>query len=197
MKKLFNMSDLGALSYYLSIEVAQGDRGTTLCQSSYIRKILEKAGMAGCNPCCVPMEPKLKLSKKSTSPPVDATLHRSIVGSLRYLVHTRPDIAFAIGYVSRFMEAPTTEHMATMKHLLRYISGTRNLGCFFGRGDGSMVLTGYSDSDLPGDRDDSKSTSGLMFFLGSSPVSWQSQKQRVVALSSCEAEYIAAATASC
>jgi hypothetical protein len=197
MKKLFNMSDLGALSYYLSIEVAQGDRGTTLCQSSYIRRILEKAGMAGCNPCCVPMEPKLKLSKKSTSPPVDATLHRSIVGSLHYLVHTRPDIAFAIGYVSRFMEAPTTEHMATMKHLLRYISGTRNLGCFFGRGDGSMVLTGYSDSDLPGDRDDSKSTSGLMFFLGSSPVSWQSLKQRVVALSSCEAEYIAAATASC
>jgi hypothetical protein len=60
-----------------------------------------------------------------------------------------------------------------------------------------MVLTGYSDSDLAGDRDDSKSTSGLMFFLGSSPVSWQSQKQRVVALSSCEAKYIAAATASC
>jgi hypothetical protein len=75
MKELFNMSDLGALSYYLGIEVAQGDRGTTLCQSNYIRKILEKAGMAGCNPCCVPMEPKLKLSKKSTSPPVDATLY--------------------------------------------------------------------------------------------------------------------------
>jgi hypothetical protein len=153
--------------------------------------------MAGCNSCSVPMEPKLKLSKKSTSPPVDATLYRSIVGSLRYLVHTRPDIAFAVGYVSRFMEAPTTEHMAVVKHLLRYITGTRNLGCFFGRGDGNMVLTGYSDSDLAGDRDDSKSTSDLMFFLGSSPVSWQSQKQRVVALSSCEAEYIAAATASC
>jgi hypothetical protein len=70
------------------------------------------------------------------------------------------------------MEAPTTEHMAVVKHLLRYISRTRNLGCFFGRGDGSMILTGYSDSDLAGDRDDSKSTSGLMFFLGSSPVSW-------------------------
>jgi hypothetical protein len=75
MKKLFNMSDLGTLSYYLGIEVAQGDRGTTLCQSSYVGKILENAGMTCCNPCCVPMEPKLKLSKKSTTPPVDATLY--------------------------------------------------------------------------------------------------------------------------
>jgi hypothetical protein len=119
------------------------------------------------------------------------------VGSLRYLVHTRPDIAFAVGFVSRFMESPTTEHMAAVKHLLRYLAGTRTHGCFYGRGGGDLKLIGYSDSDLAGDRDDSKSTSGLIFFLGSGPVSWQSQKQRVMALASCEAEYIAAATAAC
>jgi hypothetical protein len=66
------------------------------------------------------MESRLKLSKTGDGEPVDATFFRSIVGSLRYLVHTRPDITFAVGYVSRFMEAPTTTHLAAVKHLLRY-----------------------------------------------------------------------------
>jgi len=139
----------------------------------------------------------LKLSKVSSNPHVDATLYRSIVGSLRYLVHTRPDIAFAVGMVSRFMEAPTTEHWSTVKHLLRYISGTRSHSCVYRRGEGALELIGYSDAYLAGDCDDRKSTSGAFFFLGQSPVSWQSQKQRVVVLSSCEAEYIAGATAAC
>ena len=143
------------------------------------------------------MEPRLKLSKVSSNPPVDATLYRSIVGSLRYLVHTRPDIAFAVGMVSRFMEAPTMEHWSAVKHLLRYISGTRSHGCVYRRGEGALELIGYSDADLAGDCDDRKSTSGAFFFLGQSPMSWQSQKQHVVALSSCEAEYIAGATAAC
>jgi hypothetical protein len=65
------------------------------------------------------MEPRLKLSKDRKAPATDATFYRSVVGCLRYLVHTRPDISFAVGYVSRFMEAPTTERLATVKHLLR------------------------------------------------------------------------------
>jgi hypothetical protein len=79
--------------------------GFVLTQASYARKILKKAGMVDCNPCKAPMEPRLKLSKESTSPPplVDATFYRSLVGSLRYLVNTRPGIVFAVGYVSRFM----------------------------------------------------------------------------------------------
>ena len=66
--------------------------------------------MIGCNPSSTPMESRLKLLKESTAPPVDATAYRSIVGGLRYLLHTRPDISFSVGYVSRFMEAPTEEH---------------------------------------------------------------------------------------
>ena len=132
--------------------------------------------MTGCNPCSTPMEPRLKLSKNCTNPPVDATLYRSIVGSLRYLVHTRPDITFAVGYVSRFMEAPTTQHWSAVKHLLRYIAGTRSYRCIFKRGEGELHLTGYNDSDMAGDADDRKSTSGAIFFLDASPVSWQSQK---------------------
>ena len=83
-----------------------------------------------------------------------------------------------------------------MKHLLRYIAGTLSDGCVYRYGDGES-LTGFSDSDHAGDVDTRKSTSGVLFFLGGSLVSWQSQKQKVVATSSCEAEYIAAATAAC
>ncbi|KAM3273113.1 hypothetical protein ACQJBY_042857 [Aegilops geniculata] len=94
------------------------------------------------------------------------------------------------------MEAPTTAHLAAVKHLLCYIAGTRKYGCrYVKRGDGKLI--GYSDSDMAGDVDDRKSTSGNLFFLGGAPITWQSQKQKIVALSSCEAEYVAATTAAC
>ncbi|KAH7858787.1 hypothetical protein Vadar_028059 [Vaccinium darrowii] len=199
MKSLFRMSDLGLLSYYLGIEVFQGADGIGIKQAAYAEKLLERSGMANCNPCHVPMEARLKLSKSSTSPFVDATKYRSIVGCLRYLVHTRPDLAYSVGYVSRFMQEPHEEHYAAVKHILRYIAGTRSLGCFYGKkkGDGRAILTGFSDSDMAGDPEDRKSTTGVLFFFGHSPITWQSQKQKVVALSSCEAEYIAATTAAC
>ena len=140
------------------------------------------------------MEPHLKLSKEGPEPQVDATYYRSIIGGLRYLTHTRPDITFAVGYVSRFMEAPTTAHLAAVKHLLRYIAGTRKYGCRYTKRNGGKLI-GYSDSDLAGDVDDRKSTSDNLFFLGGALITWQSQKQKIVALSSCEAEYVAATTA--
>ena len=104
------MSDLGALSYYLDIEVRQGKEELTLDQSVYVSKLLEQSGMAECKPCVTPMEERLKLTKASTAAKVDATLYRSIVGGLCYLVHMRPDIVFAMGYVSRFMEDPQEDH---------------------------------------------------------------------------------------
>ena len=142
------------------------------------------------------MEERLKLSRDSTAEEVDATQYRRIVGSLRYLVHTRPDLAFAVGYVSRFMQRPTTEHQQAVKRILRYVAGTSDYGLHYPRCPGAAHFIGYSDSDHAGDIDTSKSTSGILFFLGKCLVSWQSVKQQVVALSSCEAEYIAASTAS-
>lgn len=198
MAKVFKMSDLGLLTYYLGIEVNQEEDGITLSQGSYARKILEKGGMLECNPVQVPMQAKLKLSSKGDSPYVDATEYRSLIGSLRYLVNTRPDLAFAVGYVSRFMEKPQEEHLVAVKQILRYIAGTADEGVFYlRRRGGKTTLEGFSDSDLAGCLDRRKSTSGVLFFLGESPISWQSSKQKVVALSSCEAEYIAAATAAC
>ena len=95
------------------------------------------------------------------------------------------------------MEAPTTEHMSAVKHLLRYVAATIDIGCSYTSAPGGAHLIGYSDADMAGDIDDRKSTSGTLFFFGDCLVSWQSQKQRVVAMSSCESEYIAAATAAC
>ncbi|WVZ50368.1 hypothetical protein U9M48_001626 [Paspalum notatum var. saurae] len=198
MAKVFKMSDLGLLSYYLGIEVRQEEMGISLCQGSYAGKILEQCGLEDCNSCKVPMDVKLKLSKESSSPRVNATEYRSLVGSLRYLVNTRPDLAFSVGYVSRFMEEPHEEHLAAVKQIVRYIARTQNWGLFYARRNGgSDGLLGYSDNDVAGDVDSRKSTSGILFFLGESPISWQSAKQKVVALSSCEAEYIAAATNAC
>ena len=128
MKATFKMSDLGLLHYYLGLEVAQTETGITVSQSAYAAKILENAGMARCNPSQVPMEPRLKLSKVSTATAVDPTFYRSIVGSLRYLVNSRPDLAYSVGYISRFMEAPTTEQMAVVKRVLRYVAGTLHFG---------------------------------------------------------------------
>jgi hypothetical protein len=200
MMNTFRMSDLGLLSYYLGLEVTQGAGGITLRQGAYATKILEKAGLGACKPSVTPMEMKLKLLKEGMTPSVDATDYRSLIGSLRYLCNSRPDLAYAVGYLSRFMEAPREEHLAAVKRVLRYVAGTVHWGlhyCPGRRTEGVPKLVGYSDSDLAGDVNDRKSTSGLIFFLAGGPVAWQSAKQKVVALSSCEAEYIAAAGAAC
>lgn len=197
MQALFKMSDLGLLSYYLGMEVKQGKEGITVSQGAYAAKILDKAGMRDCNPCQTPMDARLKLSKEGGEC-VEETQFRSIIGSLRYLVNTRPDLSYSVGYVSRFMEKPTSEHWAAMKHILRYVAGSLNIGLKFRKGEEKFPrLVGYSDSDMAGDVDDRKSTTGVLFKLGENLITWQSQKQKIVALSSCEAEYIAATTAAC
>lgn len=175
MKHTFQMSDLGLLKYYLGLEVHQGEEGITVCQRAYAAKILESAGLTGCNISHTPMEPRLKLSKDSTALAIDATQYRSIVGSLRYLVNSRLDIAYSVGYVSRFMESPTTEHLLTVKRVLRYVAGTLHFGCHYRREKGTE-LEGYSDSDLAGGIDTRKSTSDILFFLGKNLITWQSQK---------------------
>jgi hypothetical protein len=114
MCKSFKMSDFGALSYYLGIEVQQSRDGITICQGAYAKKILDAAGLEESNP--------------SRTPTVDSTNYCSVIGSLRYLINTRPDLAYSVGYVSRFMEAPREEHMMVVKRILRYLAGTKRWG---------------------------------------------------------------------
>lgn len=134
MKRKFSMSDLGLLSYYLGIEVKQEGSGITLSQTAYASKILETAGMLNCNPSATPMESRLKLYKRMEDEVVRPTEYRSLIGSLRYLVNTRPDLAFAVGVVSRFMEAPSQAHWGAVKQILRYLKGTMDHGCRYEKG---------------------------------------------------------------
>jgi hypothetical protein len=118
--------------------------------------------------------------------------YQSVVGALRYLIHTRPDLAHLVSYVSQFMEEPHEDHQTPVKQILRYITGTRDHGVRYARGGvGELLLLGYNDCDHGGDVKDTKSTSGIMFYLGRSPITWQSPKKKLVALSSRKAEYVA------
>ena len=95
------------------------------------------------------------------------------------------------------MSKPNSEHMSEAKRILRYIRGTSLFGLRYERGKKNFVVQGFSDSDFAGDRNDRKSTTGQVFFLGNSAITWNTLKQSVVALSSCEAEYVVASAASC
>lgn len=92
-----------------------------LKQVAYAKKVLERASMAGCNVVKFPMEPKLVMHKDENGKPVNATEYKSTVGGFRYLVHTRPDIAYAVGVVSRFIDRPTVLHQGAIKMILRYV----------------------------------------------------------------------------
>jgi hypothetical protein len=167
MKATFQMSDrdLGLLSFYLGIEVHQGDSGITLRQTAYAKRVIELAGLIDCNPALTPMEERLKLSHDSMTEEVDAMQYRLLVGSLRYLVHTRSDLAFSVGYVSRFMQRPTTEHQQVVKRTIRYVVRTLDQDLYYPRCPREAHLVGYSDSDHVGDIDTSKRTSGILFFF--------------------------------
>jgi hypothetical protein len=144
MKNMFQMSDLGLLSYYLGIEVSQGADGIKLCQAAYAGKLLERTGLRACNPSLAPMEPRLKLSKRSTSSPVNTTEYRCVISGLRYLLHTRPDLAFTVGYLRWFMEQPAEEHLTGVKRVLRYLAGTRDHGLHYVRHEeGRPRLIGF------------------------------------------------------
>lgn len=192
----FEMTDLGLLSYYLGIEVNQRKEGIFVTQSAYAKKVLKLAGMEECNETKVPMEPGLKLGKVDDSPEVDHTEYRKLIGSLRYLTHTRPDLMYAVGYLSRFMQAPKEAHWKAIKQVVRYVKGTLYYGVRYSRDKGEDLM-GYSDSNYAAGDGDGKCTSGNVFYYNSCPVTWNSHKQQTVALSSCEAEFMAATTAAC
>lgn len=134
-----------------------------------------------------PADLSVKLKKDDgVSKPVDPRLYQSMVGSLLYAaVSTRPDIAQAVGAVAKFSVCPTEAHMTAVKRIFRYLKGTSNLALRFGE-EGSKLM-GYSDADWAGDLDDWHSTTGNLFLMAGSCLSWFSKKQPVVALSTSEA----------
>lgn len=196
MMQEFEMTDLGLLHYFLGIEVKQDENGIFISQEKYARDLMKKFRMEDAKPSSTPVEVGLKLSEDDDSKFVDPTLYRSLVGSLMYLTATRPDITYGVSLISRFMEQPKRTHWEAGKRILRYVRGTLGDGIYYQKANGTKVI-GYCDSDWAGSIDDSKSTSGNVFFVGSSAITWMSKKQQVVALSTAEAEYISLSLASC
>ena len=170
---------------------------TWLNQKSYIQTILHAFKMSECNSTRTPMEARLKLVKDGKEDEVNPSKFRSLIGNLRYLLNTRPDIMYSVNYLSKYMNKPSSEHMSATKRILRYIKGTSSFGLRYERGKKNYSIHGFRDSDFAGDSDDQKSTTGQVFSMGNSAITWNTVKATVVALLSCEAEYIAASTAFC
>ena len=191
MAAKFDMTDLGKLSYYLGIEVTQRKGSIVLSQEKYAARIIKEAGMKGCNSTQIPMDEGLKLGKADEEKGVDEREYRRNIGCLRYLIHTRPDLACSVGILSRYMHNPKESHKVALKQVLRYLQGTLSHGLIF-EARPQEGLVGYSDSSYNVDPDDGKSTTGHIFYFGGNPITWCSQKQEIVALSSCEAEFMAA-----
>ena len=198
----FDMKDLGPANKILGMQIHRDrkNRKIWLSQKNYLRKVLQRFNMQDCKPISTPLPVNFKLSS-SMCPSSEAERiemsrvpYASAVGSLMYaMICTRPDIAQAVGVVSRFMADPGKEHWNTVKRILRYIKGTSDAALCFGGSE--FIVKGYVDSDYAGDLDKRKSTTGYVFTLAGGAVSWLSKLQTVVALSTTEAEYMAATQA--
>ena len=180
----------------MGIEVSQKNDGIFICQAKYAKDFLKRFKMLNCNPTSTPIATGLKLSKEENGTKVYLSFFKRLVVKLMYLTPTRPDIMYAVNLISRFMETPMDSHWQTEKMILRYISGTRDYGILYSKSD-DFILVGYTDSDFAGSINDRKSTSGYIFHLGSGAISWASQKQPIVTLSTTEAEYVAATSTAC
>lgn len=197
MKKNFAMTDLREMRYFLGVEVTQSEKGIFIHRQKCAREILSKFGMEDCNFVCNPIVPGNKLIKNEGGKCVDATNLKKIIGSLVYLLARRPDLAYSVCLIARFMERPTEMHQAAMKRILRYLKGTINLRILYEKGKINYRLEVWTDSDYAGDLDDRKSTSGYVFKLRTGDLSLSSKKQPIVTLSTTEAEFVTASSCAC
>ena len=195
MEKEFKMSDLGDAHHFLGLELIRDrkERIIKVRQARYAEDVLRRFNMEDSKPISTPMDPNARLTKSEEVVGADEKRwYRSAVGSLMYLmVSSRPDLAYAVGAVSKYVESPAPAHITAVKRILRYVRGTSNYALHFGSTKTPAVLQGYSDSDWGSDADDRVSISGYAFFYGDGIISWSSKKQSSVALSSTEAEYMA------
>lgn len=197
LKTKFNMKDLGDNNLmYLGISIQKKENGIYLHQTRYLQKVIESYNMNNCRGTNSPMDPNFKLDFDLNE--VDMTLEhqcRSLIGSLMYaMVGTRPDLATAVSYLSRFQSQPTLKLWQALKRVLRYVKQTIDYNLKYSKCNNESLI-GFADADFARDSD-RKSTSGYLFQLFSNTVTWKSKKQSTVALSTTEAELIALCEAS-
>ncbi|KAI9037532.1 retrovirus-related Pol polyprotein from transposon TNT 1-94 [Aspergillus affinis] len=193
LESKFKLNDLGTLRSFLGIQfVIHDDGSVSLHQRQYIQKILSDFCMETCQPKDTPMIPKSSLDLRPDERSLDDTAgarYSSAIGALMYLmIGTRPDIAFAVATLSRFVSRPQSHHQAALQRLLRYLEASQDVCISYRKGD----LIGYTDADFGGSvvTDGAYSTSGYIFKLAGGPISWSSKKQGEIATSTTHAEYI-------
>ena len=152
--------------------------------------------MKNCNSVGTPMEIGLRLIKDFEGKRVDNALYKQIVGNLMYLIATRLDIMHVMSLISRYMECQGKMHLLAAERIFRYLQGTIEYGLFYKKGEKSNLF-GFTDSDYAGDVDDRKSTSGYVFIMGSTTISWCLKKQAILTLSTTRAEFVVATTCAC
>ncbi|KAK2578606.1 hypothetical protein KPH14_001023 [Odynerus spinipes] len=192
LSKSFEIRNLGEVKYCLGIEFSRLNGEIVMNQKGYINDILCRFHMTNSNPVATPLDPgsKLKRNEGALKPEEKDLPYRELIGTLMYLaVCSRPDIAHAVSYLSQYCNYYDGTHWTAAKRVLRYLKGTSHIGLRFKKNAAS--LTGYVDADWANCLDDRRSYTGYVFSLGECPISWESRKQRTVALSSTEAEYMA------
>jgi hypothetical protein len=190
----FQIKELGHAHHYLGMKVRNVDGKIHLSQEAYIKQLLKEWNMENCNASAIPMAPGLVITDQPIEDNDEFTIkdYLSLVGSLQFLAtYTRPDIAFAAGFLARHNKAPALQCWKTTKHILRYLKGTIDHGILFD-GKQGYRLVAYSDADWAGDITDRKSTTGSLIKIAGGPIYWRSSKQGGVSLSTTEAEYITA-----
>ncbi|XP_020978111.1 uncharacterized protein LOC110271503 [Arachis ipaensis] len=191
MQSEFEMSMMGELNFFLGLQIKQGKEGTFVGQTKYCKELLKRFGMDNAKAMDTPMSTTCYLDKDDQGKNIDVKKYRGMIGSLLYLTASRPDIMFSVCMCARYQTNPKESHLSAVKRIMKYLLGTLNVGLWYPKGS-TCDLIGYSDSDFAGCKLDRKSTSGTCHLLGNSLVSWHSKKQVSVALSTAEAEYVAA-----
>lgn len=194
--KHIEVSDLGHVKHYLGIEILRDreNKIIKLSQQGYLEKILKKYTKKGLNPVSTPAEVGIRLeaNKSETADLANIKEYQKEVGALIYLAtKTRPDITYAVGQCAKYMSNPDQSHFRALNRIWKYLNSTQDK-CLVYNAQSAPLLNGYCDADWGGDYTTRRSTTGYIFFLGNkAPISWRSTLQKTVALSSCEAEYMA------
>ncbi|GKB24308.1 putative ribonuclease H-like domain-containing protein [Tanacetum coccineum] len=192
MHKRFQMSSMGELTFFLGLQVKQQPDGIFISQNKYVVDILKKFDFWSIRTATTPIESNKPLVKDEDGVDVDVYVYKSMIGSLMYLTASRPYIMFAVCACARFQVNPKASHLNAVKIFFRYLKHQPKLGLWYPR-DSPFELEAFSDSDYGGASLDRKSTTCGCQFLGRRLISWQCKKQTIVANSTTEAEYVAAA----
>jgi hypothetical protein len=196
LSHIFNITEEDEDCTYLGMQIQQDQGCISLHQSTYTRTILDRYDFRGLAPTRIPAKPGLKLTKNTATDVNTARqkLYLEKYGSLNYLpTMTRPDLAYSLSLCGRYMANPTQEHMDALDTVYAYLKATPHIAISYRKGTPS--LEGYVDADWVGCLDTRRSTTGYVFTFAGGPVSWSSKRQNIVALSTTEAEYIAAGEA--